>query len=68
VFEWLPESVLLFAMRRMLGAETAATKFGHAEQGRAEWILLRNEFRELIAQAGIPTPSIDAAYRQLSTP
>jgi len=66
VFEWLPEFVLLFAMRRMLGAETAATKFGHAEQGRAEWILLRDEFREIIAQAGIPTPSIDAAYRHLS--
>lgn len=66
VFEWLPESVLLFAMRRMLGAETAATKFGHAEQGRAEWMLLADEFRQLIAQAGIPTPSIDAAYRHLS--
>jgi len=66
VFEWLPEPVLLFAMRRMLGAETAATKFGHAEQGRAEWILLRDEFREIIAQAEIPTPSIDAAYRHLS--
>ncbi len=66
VFECLPESVLLFAMRRMLGAETAAIKFGHAEQGRAEWMLLADEFRQLIAQAGIPTPSIDAAYRNLS--
>jgi len=66
VLEWLPESVLLFAMRRMVSAETAATKFGHAEQGRAEWILLRDEFRQLIAQTGIPTPSIDAAYRHLS--
>ncbi|MDH3726506.1 MAG: hypothetical protein OER77_03160, partial [Myxococcales bacterium] len=66
VLEWLPESVLLFAMRRMVSAETAAVKFGHAEHGRAEWILLRDEFREIIAQAGIPTPSIDAAYRHLS--
>lgn len=66
VFEWLPESVLLFVMRRMVGAETAATKLGHAEQGRAEWMLLRDEFRQLIVQAGIPTPAIDAAYRHLS--
>jgi 2-dehydropantoate 2-reductase len=66
VLEWLPESILLFLMRRMLKTETAAIKFGHAEQGRAEWMLLADEFRQLIAQAGIPTPSIDAAYRNLS--
>jgi len=66
VLEWLPESVLLFAMRRMVSGETAAIKFGHAEQGRAEWVLLAEEFDQLIAQAGIPTPSIDAAYRNLS--
>jgi 2-dehydropantoate 2-reductase len=68
VLEWLPESVLLFVMRRMLSAETVAIKFGHAEQGRGEWMLLADEFRQLIAQAGIPTPSIDAAYRYLSAP
>ena len=68
VLEWLPEPVLLFSMRRMVSAETAAVKFGHAEQGRAEWMLLADEFRQLIAQAGIPTPSIDAAYRHLTSP
>ena len=66
VFEWLPESMLLFVMRRMISAETAAIKLGHAEEGRAEWMLLADEFRQLIAQAGLPTPSIDAAYRHLS--
>ncbi len=66
VLEWLPEPLLLFLMRRLVGAETAAIKFGHAEQGRAEWILLADEFRVLIEQAGIPTPWIDAAYRHLS--
>lgn len=68
VLEWLPEPVLLFAMRRMVSGETAAIKFGHAEQGRAEWVLLAEEFGQLVAQAGIPTPSIDAAYRYLSAP
>ncbi|MBT8463800.1 MAG: NAD(P)-binding domain-containing protein [Myxococcales bacterium] len=66
VLDWLPESALLFLMRKMVSAETAAIKFGHAEQGRAEWVLLADEFRQLIEQAGIPTPSLDAAYRQLS--
>jgi hypothetical protein len=31
-------------------------------------MLLADEFRQLIAQAGIPTPSIDAAYRHLTSP
>jgi len=66
VLEWLPESLLLFLMRRMLKSETTAIKLGHAEQGRAEWQLLAKEFRLLIEQADVPTPSIDAAYRHLS--
>lgn len=41
-------------------------RFGHAEHGRAEWVLLADEVRQLIEQAGIPTPSLDAAYVQLS--
>jgi len=66
VFEWLPESLLLFLMRRMVKAETAAIKLGHAEQGRAEWQLLADEFRLLIERVDVPTPSIDVAYRNLS--
>jgi len=66
VFEWLPESVLLFLMRRMVKADATAIKLGHAEQGRAEWQLLADEFRLLIERADVPTPSINAAYRQLS--
>ena len=66
VFEWLPESLLLFLMRRMVKFETTASKLGHAEQGRAEWQRLAKEFRLLIERADVPTPSIDAAYRHLS--
>jgi hypothetical protein len=66
VFEWLPESLLLFLMRRMVKAETAAIKLGHAEQGRAEWQLLADEFRLLIERVDVPTPSIAVAYRNLS--
>jgi hypothetical protein len=66
VFEWLPESVLLFLMRRMVKAETTAIKLGHAEQGRAEWPCLADEFRSLIERVDVPTPSINAAHRQLS--
>ena len=66
VFEWLPESLLLFLMRRMVKAETATIKLGHAEQGRAEWQLLADEFRSLIERVGVPTPTLDVAYRSLS--
>ena len=63
VFEWLPESLLLFLMRRMVKLETTAIKPGHAEQGRAEWQWIAKEFRLLIERANIPTPSIEAAFR-----
>jgi len=66
VLEWLPESLLVFLMRRMLQADTMAIKIGHAEQGRAEWQLLADEFRSLIERVDVPTPSIDVAYRHLS--
>jgi hypothetical protein len=68
VFEWLPESLLLFLMRRMMNDETTAIKIGHAEQGRAEWQCLADEFRSLIERVDVPTPSIDSAYPQLSFP
>ena len=65
VFEWLPGWLMLFVTRHMISGETAATKLGHAEQGRAEWLFLADEFRELITRAGIPTPAIDAAFHHL---
>ena len=65
VFEWLPGWLMLFVTRRMISGEAAATKLGHAEHGRAEWLLLADELRELIVKAGIPTPSIDVAFQDL---
>jgi hypothetical protein len=65
VFEWLPDWLMMFVTRRLISGETAATKLGHAEQGRAEWLLLADELRELIAKAGIPTPAIDVAFQHL---
>ncbi|UCH29713.1 MAG: ketopantoate reductase family protein [Myxococcales bacterium] len=65
VFEWLPGWLMLFVTRRMISGEAAATKLGHAEHGRAEWLLLADELRELIVKAGIPTPSIDVAFQHL---
>ncbi len=66
-FEWLPESFLLFVMRRMVESATTAIKIGHAEQGRAEWQLLADEFRSLIERVDVSTPSIDVAYRSLTS-
>jgi hypothetical protein len=68
VFEWLPESLLLFSMRRMVKDETTAIKIGHAENGQAEWQCVADEFQSLIDRVDVSTPSIDSAYRQLSPP
>ena len=65
VFELLPEAFLVLVMRKMLRAETAAIKFGHAQQGQAEWQLLSREFRSLIERVEVATPSIDALDRHL---
>jgi 2-dehydropantoate 2-reductase len=66
VFEWLPESLLLFVMRRMVNDGATAIKIGHAENGRAEWQCLADEFQSLVDRVDVSTPSIDSAYRQLS--
>ena len=60
LFGWLPERLLMFAMRRRLSDPAAAIKVGHAEQARDEIALLAQEFRALIDAASIPTPSLDA--------
>lgn len=60
VFTWLPESLLLVIMRRMVASEQFAIKTGHALEARAEMGLLADEFRTLAMQTDVPTPAIDA--------
>ena len=49
VLLWLPESLLVFLMKRMFGSETMAIKVGHAEHAGGEMRLLADEFRALNA-------------------
>ena len=67
MFDWMPQALLLFAMKHKLSDETATIKVGHAEQSLDEWRLLAKEFGTLIRQAGVPTPSIDQLYVHLGS-
>ena len=65
VLGWLPEALLLFIMKKMLGDEEVAIKIGHAKQARPEMLLLVSELRELIKTSGIPTPAFDTLAEDL---
>ena len=60
VFDWLPEPLLLFVMRRRIESEAMSLKIGHVLEARSEMKVLAEEFADLARQAGMATPSIDA--------
>lgn len=66
VFTWLPESLLMVIMRRMVASEHFAIKTGHALEARAEMRLLAEEFRTLAMQTDVPIPAIDALYAHIN--
>ena len=59
VLQWLPESLIVFLMKRMFSSETMAIKIGHAEHAHDEIQLLDKEFRDLNAATRLPTPTMD---------
>lgn len=65
LFEWLPEPVLVRAMRSMLASDAAAVKIGHGVRARREWQILADELHTLTERAGVPTPALDRLYRYL---
>ncbi len=65
VLEWLPESLIVFLMKRMFSAETMAIKIGHAEHAHQELQLLTQEFRALNASTQLPTPTMDRLLEYL---
>jgi 2-dehydropantoate 2-reductase len=67
VLQWLPESLLVFIMKRMLGGETIAIKVGHVEHAHRELQLLAREFRSLNAATGIPTPAMDRLFEHFAS-
>jgi 2-dehydropantoate 2-reductase len=66
VLLWLPESLIVFAMRRMFSGKTMAIKVGHAQHAHQELRLLAREFRALNAATRLPTPAMDQLFEHLA--
>ncbi len=63
--EWLPEGFLLNRLQKQLDSQQAELVIaGHANAARDEMNLLAGEFRALIQQSGVDTPSIDRLYME----
>ena len=65
VLLWLPESLIVFIMKRLFRGETVAIKIGHAEHARNELQRLAEEFRALNAATRLPTPAMDQLFEYL---
>ena len=59
IFRWIPEFLMVSAIRRKLDDDAWKIKIGHAAAAREEMKAIANEFRELASQSGIATPAID---------
>ena len=66
VLRWLPESLIVFIMKRMFSSETMAIKVGHVEHAHRELQLLAEEFRALNAGTRLPTPAMDRLFEHLT--
>jgi 2-dehydropantoate 2-reductase len=57
---WLPESVSMVAVRKLLESKFAEVAFAmHAKSARDEMKALAHEFQELAAKTSVDTPNID---------
>ncbi len=65
VLLWLPESLIVFIMKRMFGGETIAIKVGHVEHAKSELQLLAREFRGLNDATRLPTQAMDRLFEHL---
>lgn len=65
-FLWIPEPFLLAIMKRKVAGEGTSIKIGHALKARPEMQAIADEFRALINESGLATPSIDALSRYLA--
>ncbi len=65
IFDLLPESVLLAAMRAKLRDKSASFKLGHATAARDEWTRLAQQFSSTFDSEQILTPYSDVIFRHL---
>ena len=68
VLEWVPEALLVPAMRRLFGGAHMAIKVGHAGHARAEFSRLAQDFRALNTVPRLPTPALDRLLGHLAAP
>lgn len=60
LFYWLPESMSMTAVRRLLESRFAEVAFAmHAKAARDEMEALADEFQELTAKTSVDTPNIE---------
>ena len=59
ILQWLPESLIVFLMKRMFSSETTKIKVGHAQDARHEFQLLAQELQALNVATALPTPAMD---------
>lgn len=68
IVRWLPEPLLVAVLRKSLASERAELALArHANAARDEMLLLADEVRALIAQAGQSAPAYETLYRYLDT-
>ncbi|MEM7201812.1 MAG: 2-dehydropantoate 2-reductase N-terminal domain-containing protein [Planctomycetota bacterium] len=61
LFYWLPESLIVMAVKQLLQSKFAEVAFAmHAKAARDEMGTLAREFQELTARTSVATPNIDA--------
>lgn len=65
LFEWLPDTLLVALIQRMLAGDETAVKLGHAGGARGEWRQIAAEMAALRARAAVPTPASDRLERYL---
>ncbi len=67
VLQWLPESLIVFLMKRMFSGETMTIKVGHAGHAHRELQMLAQEFQALNAATRLPTPAMDRLNEHLAS-
>ena len=59
IFRWIPEFLMVSAIRRKLDDDAWNIKIGHVAAARDEMMAIAREFRELVQHSGVNTPAIN---------
>lgn len=59
IFRWIPEFLMVSAIRHKLDDDAWNIKVGHAAAARGEMMAIAREFRKLVQQSGVYTPAMN---------